>query len=292
MTTASENLKGMFYMTLAMAFFTLADLSLKWACELLPTGQVMLILGLGCCLLFGTMVKTKNEKVFTRSALMPAVLLRTVGEALTVIFIFLALINSAFTTVSAILQTLPLLLTLISFLFLGEKVGMHRLLAVAIGFAGVLLIIRPGVDNFDVYSLYAVMAVIGMSMRDIGSRLAPKSISAPLLALYGAMTFSIIGLVMMLSGGAQMPSIQATAYLLGLIVFTSGGTYYTTAAMRLGEVSVIAPLRYTRLLFGLLIGVFILHEEVDRTMLLGSVIVVVAGLYVWFRERRHKLKLA
>ena len=288
MPSSSENLTGMFYMTLSMASFTLADLTLKWACELLPTGQVMFILGLGSCALFWTMVTRTQEKVLSRDFFIPAVMLRTVGEAVAVIFIFLALIHSAFTSVAAILQTLPLLMTLISFIFLGEKVGIHRLLAVIIGFAGVLLIIRPGVDSFDVFSLYAVLAVIGMSMRDVGSRLSPATISAPMLALYGAMTFVLIGLVMMWFGEAKTPSLEASGYLLGMILFASSGSYYATKAMRLGEVSVISTLRYTRLLFGMLVGVFILNEKVDPYMLLGSAVVVMAGLYVLFREQRHR----
>jgi drug/metabolite transporter (DMT)-like permease len=289
MPSQSENLTGMFYMTLSMASFCLADLALKWACELLPTGQVMFILGLGCCALFWSIVSRKQEKVLTRVFFIPAVLLRTVGEAVAVIFIFLALINSAFTSVAAILQTLPLLMTLISFLFLGEKVGMRHLLAVVVGFAGVLLIIQPGADSFDVFSLYAVLAVIGLSMRDVGSHLSPSSISASMLALYGAMTFVVIGLVMMWFGGAKMPSLEAAGYLLAMILLASSGSYYTTKAMRLGEISVISPLRYTRLLFGMMVGVFILHEEVDQYMLLGSAIIVMAGLYVLFREQRYRV---
>lgn len=288
MPSKSENITGMFYMTLSMASFTLADLALKWACELLPTGQVMFILGLGCCTLFWSIVRGKREKALTYQFFLPAVLLRTVGEGVAVVFIFMALIHSAFTSVSAILQTLPLLLTLISFIFLGEKVGIHRILAVAIGFAGVMLIIRPGVESFDAFSLYALVAVIGMSMRDVGSRLSPASISASMLALYGAMTFVLIGLVMMWFGGVEMPSLESTGYLVAMILFSSSGSYYTTKAMRLGDISAISPLRYTRLLFGLLIGVFVLHEKIDAYMLLGSAIVVVAGLYVLFRERRHQ----
>jgi drug/metabolite transporter (DMT)-like permease len=288
MPSTSDNLIGMFYMTLSMASFTFADLALKWACEILPTGQVMFILGLGCCGLFWGIVKRKQEAVFHKSFFIPAVLLRTAGEAIAVIFIFLALIHSAFTSVSAILQTLPLLLTLISFLFLGEKVGIHRILAVVIGFAGVLLIIRPGVDSFDVFSLYAVAAVIGMAMRDIGSRLSPTSISASMLALYGAMTFVVIGLVMMWSEGTKELSMESSGYLLAMILCASSGTYYATKAMRSGELSVVSPMRYTRLLFGLLVGVFILQEQVDLYMLLGSAIVVFAGLYVLYREQLHR----
>jgi len=278
-------------MTLSMGSFTLADLALKWACEILPTGQVMFILGLGCCALFWSIVGRKKEKALTKVFFVPAVLLRTVGEAVAVIFIFLALIHSAFTSVAAILQTLPLLMTLISFLFLGEKVGVHRLVAVVVGFAGVLLIIRPGLDSFDIFSLYAVLAVIGMSMRDVGSRLSPASISASMLALYGSMTFVLIGLVMMYFGGVKMPTLEASGYLLAMILFASSGSYYTTKAMRVGEISVISPMRYTRLLFGMLVGVFILHEQVDLYMLIGSAIVVMAGLYVLFREQLQKKPL-
>jgi len=291
MSSTSENLRGMLYMTLSMGSFTLADLALKWACEILPTGQVMFILGLGCCALFWSIVGRKKEKALTKVFFVPAVLLRTVGEAVAVIFIFLALIHSAFTSVAAIFQTLPLLMTLISFLFFGEKVGIHRLLSVVVGFGGVLLIIRPGADNFDVFSLYAVLAVVGMSMRDVGSRLSPASISASMLALYGSMTFVLIGLVMMYFGGVKMLTLEASGYLLAMILFASSGSYYTTKAMRVGEISVVSPLRYTRLLFGMLVGVFILHEQVDLYMLIGSAIVVMAGLYVLFREQLQKQPL-
>ena len=90
MPSTSDNLIGMFYMTLSMASFTFADLALKWACEILPTGHVMFILGLGCCGLFWGIVKRKQEAVFHKSFFIPAVLLRTAGEAIAVIFIFLA----------------------------------------------------------------------------------------------------------------------------------------------------------------------------------------------------------
>ncbi|MCO4837595.1 MAG: DMT family transporter [Oceanospirillaceae bacterium] len=291
MSSTSENLKGMLYMTLSMGSFTLADLALKWACEILPTGQVMFILGLGCCALFWSVTYRNQEKAFSSVFFLPAVLLRTFGEAVAVIFIFLALIHSAFTSVAAILQTLPLLMTLISFIFLGEKVGMHRLLAVVVGFVGVLLIIRPGLDSFDMFSLYAVLAVIGMALRDVGSRLSPASISASMLALYGAMTFVAVGLVMMYFGGVKTPSLEASIYLAVMILLASSGSYYATKAMRVGEVSVISPLRYTRLLFGMLVGVFILKEQPDFYMLLGSAIVVMAGLYVLFREQLHNKTL-
>jgi drug/metabolite transporter (DMT)-like permease len=103
------------------------------------------------------------------------------------------------------------------------------------------------------------------------------------------MTFVLIGLVMMWFGGTKTPSVEASGYLLGMIIFASSGSYYATKAMRSGEISVISPLRYTRLLFAMLVGVFILDETIDNYMLLGSAIVVGAGLYVLFREQRQKI---
>jgi len=98
----------------------------------------------------------------------------------------------------------------------------------------------------------------------------------------------LIGLVMMWFGGVKTPSIEASGYLIGMILFASSGSYYATKAMRSGEISIISPLRYTRLLFGMMVGVFILNEKVDQYMLLGSAIVVTAGLYVLFREQLHR----
>jgi len=276
-------------MTLSMAGFTLADVNLKMASEYLSTGQITLALGLGGTALFWLMLARKGEPLLTNAILEPAVMLRTVGEITATIFMVLALTYTSFTAVTVIIQTLPILLTLFSLLFLGEKVGIHRLSAVIMGFCGMLIIVRPGADGFDIFSLFAVAAVVGMSIRDIGSRLAASHHSSVRLAVFGTIAQIFAGLGFMLFEPApSWPPLIAWAYLFGLIALASFSIVIITKAMRVGELSAVSPFRYTRLFFGILAGVMIFGDQLDNYTIAGSAIILLAGLYIWQREQRHR----
>ena len=150
-----------------------------------------------------------------------------------------------------------------------------------------LIIMRPGTDGFDIFSLFAVLAVMGMAMRDIGSRLAAKHHSSVRLAVFGTMAQTLAGLVFMLFEPApSWPPMIAWVYLLGMVSLASFAIIFVTKAMRTGEVSAVSPFRYTRLLFGILAGVLIFGDSLDRFTILGSVIILLAGLYIWQREQR------
>ena len=288
---ASENRQGILLMIVSMAFFTLADLFLKYASEFVTTGQITLALGVGGTLMFRLMLFRKGEAVFTSECISGPVILRTAGEMVATLFIILALTYASFTGVAVILQTLPLLLTLCSFLFLKESVGLHRIAAVVLGFGGVLLIVQPGSEGFDAYSLLAILAVIGMTMRDFGSRLCPSSISSERLAIYGTLAQIVLGLTLMaFEDDHSMPNLEVSLYLLAMVFFASLAILVVTMAMRVGEVSVVSPFRYSRLFFAVLLGIFVLDEAVDQNMILGSIVIIVAGLYVWWRERQNEQK--
>jgi drug/metabolite transporter (DMT)-like permease len=237
--------------------------------------------------MFWVLLKRKGETVFSSVFYEAPVILRTAGELVATLFIILALTYASFTSVSVILQTLPLLLTLCSFLFLKERVGIHRLSAILLGFGGVLLIIRPGTDGFDAYSLLAILAVIGMTMRDFGSRLVGSHISNEQLAIFGTLGQIILGIgLMAFEEEHSTPSPEVALYLVGMVVFASMAILLVTKAMRTGEISAISPFRYSRLFFGLLVGIVVLGETVDQIMIIGSAIIIFSGLYIWLRERK------
>lgn len=287
MKTLSDNVKGMLLMSLSMAGFTLADANLKMASEYVSTGLITLALGLGGTILFWIMLARKGEPLFSSAIFESPVMLRTVGETVATIFMVMALTYSSFIAVTVIVQTLPLLLTLFSLIFLGEKVGIQRLSAVLLGFCGMLVIMRPGTDGFDIFSLFAVIAVMGMAMRDIGSRLAAKHHSSVRLATFGTMAQTLAGIVFMLFEPApNWPPMIAWVYLFGMISLASFAIILVTKAMRIGEVSAVSPFRYTRLLFGILAGVIIFGDSLDNFTILGSIIILLAGLYIWQREQR------
>ena len=284
---ASANRLGIVLIIVSMAFFTLADLFLKFSSEFVTTGQITLALGVGGTFMFWVLLARKGETVFSLVFYEAPVILRTAGELVATLFIILALTYASFTSVAVILQTLPLLLTLCSFLFLKERVGIHRLSAILLGFGGVLLIIRPGTDGFDAYSLLAILAVIGMTMRDFGSRLVGSHISNERLAIFGTLGQIILGIgLMTFEEGHSIPSLEVTLYLVGMVVFASVAILLVTTAMRIGEISAISPFRYSRLFFGMLVGIVVLGETVDKIMIIGSAIIIFSGLYLWLRERK------
>ena len=292
MRTLSDNVKGMLLMSLSMAGFTLADANLKMASEHVSTGLITLALGLGGTILFWIILTSKGEPLFSSAIFEPPVMLRSAGETVATIFMVLALTYSSFIAVTVIVQTLPLLLTLFSLVFLREKVGIQRLSAVLLGFCGMLIIMRPGTDGFDIFSLFAVLAVMGMAMRDIGSRLSAKHHSSVRLAIFGTMAQTLAGIVFMLfEPTPSWPPMIAWVYLFGMVSLASFAIILVTKAMRIGEVSAVSPFRYTRLLFGILAGVIIFDDSLDNFTILGSVIILLAGLYIWQREQRLATKI-
>jgi drug/metabolite transporter (DMT)-like permease len=287
----TDNLRGIIYMIIAMACFTVGDLCVKVASQELPSGQVMIALGLGCTIVFGFMLIRSGEPMWSKAFFERPVMLRNVGEVIGSYGMFMSLAFLPLSTVTAITQTLPLLLTLAAALFLGEKVGIHRITAVVIGFLGSLVVIRPGMGGFDYYTLLTMLAVCGMAMRDIGGRLTRRSISSLLLSFYSAITLLTSGIfLLMLSGGAKMPTQTTWFYLLGLVAAASLGLIVATQAVRIGELSVVAPFRYIRIVFAVLLGIFFLDEVIDTYTIIGSAITILAGIYIWVRENRIAAK--
>ena len=283
----SDNLRGIIYMIIAMACFTIGDMCVKLASEELPSGQVMIALGLGCTIVFGFLLIRSGEPMWSKAFFERPVMLRNVGEIIGSYGMFMSLAFLPLSTVTAITQTLPLLLTLAAALFLGEKVGIHRITAVVIGFLGSLVVIRPGMGGFDYYTLLTMLAVCGMAMRDIGGRLTRRSISSLLLSFYSAITLLTTGtFLLLLSGGAKMPTQATWFYLLGLVAAASLGLIVATQAVRIGELSVVAPFRYIRIVFAVLLGIFFLDETIDTYTIVGSAITILAGIYIWVRENK------
>ena len=287
MSTRNNNLRGILYMIIGMACFTLGDAFVKLAAQTLPLGQVMLALGGGCAIVFLGMMWLKGETVLFTAFFEKPVLLRNAGEVLGATCMFAALALTPLSTVTAIIQTAPLMMTLAAALFLKEQVGLHRFSAVIIGFIGVLIVIRPGLEGFDQYSLFALFAVVGMSMRDIGARMARPGISTLLLSFYSAITLALTGVVMLLVGGEiKIPSMTASLHLLGLVAAASLGLAVVTQSVRIAEISVVSPFRYVRLLFGMTLGILVFGEVIDSYTIVGSLVTITAGIYIWVRERR------
>jgi drug/metabolite transporter (DMT)-like permease len=282
-----DNLKGMAWMTLAMLAFALTDMVLVFATRELPVGQILFLFGIGGAVLFGIWARVQGQRWVTPVLLMRPVMLRNAAEILATASFISALSLIPLSTLSAVIQANPLLVTLGAAMFLGEQVGWRRWAAIGVGLAGVLIIIRPGAEAFDPNMIFAVLAAIGLSLRDLATRPVPKSVPTPLLASYSFAAVALAGAVVMpVFGGWVTPS-PAMALTIPVAVTTGMMAYFAiTAAMRVGEIAVVTPFRYTRLVFAFVIAVVVFDETIDALTILGVAIVVATGLYTFWREGR------
>ncbi len=287
LSLAAANVRGSVLMVAAMAAFTVEDVFIKSATQLLPVGQVLFIFGLGGMLAFIALTKYHGERVLHPAILSRPILLRAASEVLGRCCYTLAIALTPLSSASAILQATPLVVGLGAVVFFAEQVSWRRWLAIVIGFGGVLLILRPGLSGFEPASLFAVAGTLGFAGRDLATRAAPPVLSNRQLGVYGFFVLAPTGLGMLLyTGGLVWPTPQLWLQLLGAILFGVTAYYALTAAMRMGEVSVVTPFRYTRLVFALILGVVVFGERPDLLTLLGSVIIVASGLYTVLRQRR------
>ena len=272
-------------MITAMGCLTLADLLIKIASQTLPIGQVMIFYGVGSIIVFWSLMGIKGEPIRLSPLTNSAVLLRNIGDLIAINGMCLALVYVPISTVGAVIQTVPIMVTVAAALFLGERVGTRRILAIFIGFLGTLFIIQPGATTFEITTILVFIAAVGMALRDIATKLVRENFSTLLLTFYTSMLFILSGSVLLIiTGGASVPDMGMIAILAATIVLGSLGFFFTTEAVRMGEVSVVIPFRYTRILFSLAAGILVLGEQINPIMLFGIALTILSGLYIWRRE--------
>ena len=283
----TANLRGSLYMTLAMLGFAAEDMFLKTATRTLPVGEVLVIFGTGGMILFAILTRARGERVLHRAILTPTILTRAAFEVTGRLFHTLAITFTTLSATSAILQSTPLIVVAGAAVMFGEKVDWRRWVAIALGFAGALVILRPGVEGFTALSLLAVIGTVGFAGRDLATRAAPPVLSNMQLGVYGFFAMVPTGAILLaFTGGAAVPGATAGACLAAAIAVGVWSYWMLTRAMRTGEVSVVTPFRYTRLVFALVLGAAVFRERPDAATLIGSAIIVASGLYTLTRSRR------
>lgn len=284
----SDNLRGALLMALAMAGFALEDMFIKLLAGALPVGQILLVLGIGGAATFGFMAHRQGQQVLSSALLTPALLVRNISELIGSLGFVLGFILASLATASAILQAAPLFVTLGAVLFLGEKVGWRRWSAILLGFLGVLLIIRPGMAEFEPASLFAVVGVIGLAGRDLATRAVPRTISSYQISSWAFATLVPGGICLMIvmNQPPVLPDVAQAAALGAALLIGILAYYAIVAAMRVGELSFVTPFRYTRMLWALLVAILVFGERPDALTLLGATIIVGAGIFTLWRETK------
>jgi drug/metabolite transporter (DMT)-like permease len=285
----ADNLRGILLMVASMALFAMEDMFIKLAARDIPTGEILLVAGLFGIPVFAILARRSGRSIWMRGMWHPAVVLRNLGEMVGSVAYVTAIASVPLPTVGAVLQAMPLAVTLGAALFLGEKVGWRRWTAIAVGFAGVLLVIRPGLDGFQPAGLWVLITVAALAVRDLAARAVPAIYSDAQVSAWGVMAVALLGAMMMAgSGDAVMPTGWQAVQLLAMMIFGTAGYWAITAATRTGEVATVAPFRYARLVFAIIIGWLVFSEPADALTLAGAGLIIASGLYSFARERARK----
>jgi len=274
-------------MVLAMAAFSVEDMLVKSVSNSLPIGIILIVFGVLGSVFFLSCARFTSQPLFHPAIRGKAMIIRSVCEISARLFFTIALALTPLSSTSAILQATPLFVMTGAVLFFSEKVGYRRWIAAAIGFVGVLLIIKPGANSFEPASIFALLATIGFAGRDLGTRAAPKDLSSIQLGVYGFIMLLIAGiLAATYTGEWVMPN--SSEWLKLFLISTFGVAAYSalTYAMRNGEISFVAPFRYTRIVFALLLGIVVFSEVPDALMLVGIVLIIASGLFSLNRARK------
>lgn len=280
-------LRAISLMILSMALLAGTDAFFKLATMAAPVGQVLTLVGLGGTVLFIGLAQIMRVRLWTRSALHPMILLRNFFEIIAAIGLVFGLKYVPLPVFAAVLQAGPLIVTLGAALFLNEQVGWRRWMAVAVGIVGMLMVIRPFGAGFSGWELFAVMGIAGLSARDLVTRLSPPEVPALAISTWGFAVTILPGIALWVT--TSVPSNFGAAAIwpiLGAVVVTTSGYLAITTAMRMAPASVVAPFRYSRLVFTTGLGMLIFGDRPDFWTLAGSALILVAGLYTFVRERR------
>ncbi|MEN9720990.1 MAG: hypothetical protein RIT13_1695 [Pseudomonadota bacterium] len=277
-------------MIASMAAFAIEDAFLKTVTKQLPVGQVLMMFGAGGLCVFALLARRAGASIFQAQVLTKNMLFRAVFEFFGRLFYVLAIALTPMSSATAILQSAPLFVVLGARIFLREKVDAKTWIAIFLGLFGVLIILRPSAADFSLLSLLALIGTLGFVGRDLFSRTAPSSLTKEVLGFYGFTTMLIAGACYAVWDGKPFVSLQAQQFLVLAAALLAGVFAYTAlmTAMRTGSIGAVTPYRYSRLLFGISIGVIVFGEQLDTPMLLGCAIVIGAGLFIgWQNQRRQ-----
>lgn len=288
-----KNTAGILAMLVAMASFSSGDALMKLSSTSLPTGELVWLratfVAIAAVLYAGLTGALRNAW----RLLSPAIVLRAIGDVGSATTFQTALARMNLADAVAVIQANPLLVTAASAVFLGERVGWRRWTAAAVGLLGVLLIIRPGTSAFSWWSIFAIISVLFSTLRDVSTKSIDGATPAVLIILFSSTTVGLGGLSLGIFENWLWPDALVLLQVFGAAAFSLTGHVFIIAAVRKGELSAVAPFRYSVVIWALIFGFVIWGDLPDSLTLLGIVTVVGAGLYVFHREliaRRSKLQ--
>ncbi len=285
----TPNLKGAMFMTGSMASFTLNDTLVKVLALDVPLFQIVFLRGLLTTVMLAAVVAALGRLDFRiPKGDRGKVALRTFFEIAAMVVFLTALVNMAIANATAILSAMPLVVTIGAALLFKEPVGWRRISAIVVGMVGVLMIVQPGTEGFNIYALAALASVVMVAGRDLATRSFSPAVPTLTVAVITAAAVAVFGGLLSLREPWVALSPREMALLAASSVCIIGGYVFSIMVMRIGEVSVTAPFRYTALIFALILGFVVFGELPNVLALCGAALVMATGVFTLVRERQVK----
>ncbi len=282
----TPNMKGALLMMGSMAAFTINDTIVKSVGQEVPLFQLVAMRGSLATILVFVLARYLGA---LHLRFPPhdrwLVLARCLAELSATFFFLTALMHMPLANVTAVLQALPLTVTMGAALLFGETVGWRRTLAIAVGFVGMLLIVRPGPDGFSIYSIYALIAVASVTIRDLITRRMSAEVPSMVVTLATSLAVTVsFGVASAVEGWVPVTPTSG-AMIASAAVFVLLGYLFSVMVMRVGEVGFVAPFRYSSLIWALALGWFVFGDWPDALTMAGAALIVGAGLFTLFRQK-------
>lgn len=288
----SANSRGMLALTACMAVFATNDLIVKKLIHDLPVGQVLFLRGVLTFAMLALAAGFGRDTVamMRAAAANGQVMARTVAESLATTLFTVALLGVPIAAASAIVMMSPLIIAAISVVFLGEQMGWRRWTAVAAGFIGVLLVVQPSPGAFNPWILIAVATAVSSAARDLLTKSIDPRLPIAVVSMMSVGGVGLAGLGISLFEGWQPIDLPAVVAMVAMAFLLAVGNFFMVLAFRGADVAVIAPFRYSYLLWAGLGGAIFFGEVLDRIAVLGASLIVLSGLYTIHRERVRRLE--
>lgn len=283
---ARENVRGAMAMLGAVALFIVNDAMIKLASEGLPAAQTIGVRGVFATVWVVLAVFAAGLRGQAHHALERRTMGRAVLDVASTFSYLIALFNMPIALAIAIGQTAPLMMLMLSVVFLREQVPWRRWAAMVVGFTAVLLVVRPGSEGFNEWAALALLATLCSAVRDIYTRVVPQRVPSLIITLSTAVAVTVTGMVLTAVAGWQAMTGGQWGLLFGASIFLAGAYHLMIVAMRLGEVSFVGGFRYASLPAGALIGWVVWGQLPDALAVAGMAIIVAAGFYLFRTGRR------
>ena len=281
-----KNSKGIILMLISMASFAVGDTFVKISGAFLSPAQIMFFLIAGGLIIFAIIAKFKGESLLDRRACSSVLLIRYCAEMVGLVAMIIGLTKIPLSVVGTVTQASPILVAAGAVIFFKEVISWRRWTSIFIGFVGVVLVIQPGGQNLDYAVIWAVVALIAFSIRDLVTRLTPSDIPSSSIATFTMIAaFPFTTAWVFLSGEKFFPPGMNWAVVSSMIILGSFGYLLLITSLRLGELSAIMPFRYSRIVFLLILGFLVFGERPTASMLIGATLILISGVYIMWREK-------